>query len=213
MVEVRPFRAITYTPKAGNTETLITQPYDKISLEQQKAYYALSPYNFCRVILPLEEDKYNVANKLLQHWLKEGVMAKETRPAIYVSRQEFHLDGKNYNRTGIIAAMKLYSYNENIVYPHECTYKAPKADRLNMLRTLQKDLEPVFLMYQDPEAQTIRLMEETVKTPPLIQVEDSLGVKHTIWKVSDPEKIRQLQAALSLKAMVINDGHHRYESA
>jgi uncharacterized protein (DUF1015 family) len=213
LVDVRPFKAIRYTQKAGTSEDLITQPYDKIDPQMQKEYYAKSPYNYCRLILPLEENKYQIANQRIVQWLKEGVMAKETQPAIFVSRQEFSLDGKKYARTGIIAAMRLYPYSENMVYPHEATYKAPKADRLNMLRTVQKDLEPVFLIYQDQEKKTIAFLEETAKTKPVVQVTDSLQVKHTVWKVTDAEKIKQLQAVLSAKTMVITDGHHRYESA
>jgi len=179
----------------------------------QKEYYAKSPYNYCRLILPLEENKYQVANERIMQWLKEGIIAKETQPAIFVSRQEFTLEGKKYVRTGIIAALKLYNYSENMVFPHEGTYKAPKADRLNMLRTVQKDLEPVFLIYQDQEKTTIDFLEETATTEPVTKVTDSLQVKHTVWKVTDPEKIRQLQAVLGTKTMVITDGHHRYESA
>ena len=155
MVDIRPFKAIRYTQKAGDAEDLITQPYDKIDPEMQKAYYAKSPYNYCRLILPLEENKYQIANERILQWLKEGIMAKETQPAIFVSRQEFTLDGKKYARTGIIVALRLYPYSENMVFPHEATYKAPKADRLNMLRTVQKDLEPVFLIFQDQEKKTI----------------------------------------------------------
>jgi uncharacterized protein (DUF1015 family) len=82
-----------------------------------------------------------------------------------------------------------------------------------MLHTVKKDLEPVFLMYQDPEGKTRVFMDQAAKTKPIIEVTDALGVKHTVWKVTDPQKIRQLQAELSGKTMVINDGHHRYESA
>jgi uncharacterized protein (DUF1015 family) len=213
LVDIRPFKAIRYTSKAGDAETLITQPYDKIDLQMQRDYYAKSPYNYCRLILPLEENKYQVANERITQWLKEGVMAKETQPAVFVSRQEFTLDGKKYQRTGIIAALKLYPYSENMVFPHEATYKAPKADRLNMLRTVQKDLEPVFLIYSDSERKTITFFEETAQTKPAVQVTDTLGVKHTVWVVTNPEKIRQLQTYLSNKTIVITDGHHRYESA
>ena len=213
MVDIRPFKAIRYTSKAGDAEDLITQPYDKIDPEMQKEYYQKSPYNYCRLILPLEQNKYEVANERITQWLKEGIMAKETQPAIFVSRQEFTLDGKKYERTGLIAALRLYAYSENTVFPHEGTYKAPKADRLNMLRTVQKDLEPVFLIYQDQEKKTIAFLEETAKTKPVIQVTDSLQVRHTVWVVTDPEKIKQLQANLSANTMVITDGHHRYESA
>jgi len=213
LVDIRPFKAILYTTKAGDPENLITQPYDKIDLQMQKEYYAKSPYNYCRLILPLEENKYQVANERIMQWLKEGIIAKETQPGIFVSRQEFTLEGKKYVRTGIIAALKLYNYSEDMVFPHEGTYKAPKADRLNMLCTVQKDLEPVFLIYQDQEKKTMDFLEETATTEPVTKVTDSLQVKHTVWRVTDPEKIRQLQAVLGTKTMVITDGHHRYESA
>jgi uncharacterized protein (DUF1015 family) len=213
LVDIRPFKAIRYTQKAGDHENLITQPYDKIDLQMQKEYYEKSLYNYCRLILPLEQNKYEVANQRIEQWLKEGIMEKESQPAIFVSRQEFRLDGKKYARTGIIAALKLYSYSENMVFPHEVTYKAPKADRLNMLRIVQKDLEPVFLIYQDPEKNTIAFLEETAMTKPIIQVTDSLQVRHTIWKVTNPEKIKHLQEYVAGKTLVITDGHHRYESA
>ena len=213
MVDVRPFKAIRYTRKAGNAENLITQPYDKIDFQTQKEYYEKSPYNYCRLILPIEENKYQIANQRVIQWLKEGIMSKETKPALFVSRQEFTLNGNKHQRTGLIAAMRLYPYSENMVFPHEITYKAPKADRLNMLRTVQKDLESVFLIYQDQEKKTIDFFVETAKTKPLIEVTDSLQVRHTVWVVTDSKKIRQMQKFLSVKTMVITDGHHRYESA
>lgn len=213
MVEIRPFKAIRYTRKAGDPENLITQPYDKIDLEQQKEYYQKSPYNYCRLILPIEENKYQAAQQSIEQWLKEGILAKDNEPAIFVSRQQFTLDGNKCERTGIIAALRLYDYNENMVFPHEGTYKAPKADRLNMLRTVQKDLEPVFLIYSDPERKSFAFLQDTAKTKPILEVTDSLNVTHTLWRVSDIEKIRRLQADFEPKGMVITDGHHRYESA
>jgi uncharacterized protein (DUF1015 family) len=213
LVDVKPFRAITYTPKAGNTADLIAQPYDKISPHMQKVYYEASPYNYCRLTLPMEADKYNVAKNRITQWLQEGAMTKLDYPAVFVSRQEFSLNGDKHARMGFILALKLYSYSENMVFPHEATYKAPKADRLNMLRTVQKDLEPVFLMYQDLEEKTIQFMDDTAKTAPFKEVLDEYGVKHTIWKVTDPARVQQLQEIFAPKVMVINDGHHRYESA
>lgn len=213
LVDVRPIRAIRYTQKAGDLESLITQPYDKIDDEMQKEYYKKSPYNYCRLILPIEENKYQVAEQRIVQWLTEGVLAQDGTPSIFVSRQEFVLDGQKFERTGIIAALRLYDYGENMVFPHERTYKAPKDDRLNMLRTVQKDLESVFLIYSDEEGKTLNLLREVAQTDPIIEVTDSLQVKHSVWRVTETARIRELQAALSDKTMVITDGHHRYESA
>lgn len=213
MVDIRPFRAIQYTEKAGDQQNLITVPYDKMDPAIQRNYYGKSPYNYCRLILPMEENKYEVARQRIHQWTKEGVLAKEEEPAVFVSRQEFTLSGKMCVRTGLIAALRLYSYNESMVFPHEVTYSEPKADRLNMLRTVQKDLEPVFLIYSDPENRTVDFFAETAKTEPTNEVVDSDGVKHTVWKVSDPQKLEFLKKEMKDKTLVITDGHHRYESA
>ena len=213
MVDIKPFKAIRYTEKAGSIENLITQPYDKIDQQMQKEYYEKSPYNYCRLILPMEENRYTTVQRLIQEWLSKNILAKDKEPSVFVCRQTFKLNGETCTRTGLIAALRLYSYDENVVFPHEITYSAPKADRLSMLRTVQKDLEPVFLIYSDPEKVTIDFFAELSKTCPIIEVEDSFKVTHAVWRVTDPAKIRLLQKALERKALVITDGHHRYESA
>ena len=111
MVDIKPFKAIRYTKKAGAPENLVTQPYDKIDSQMQQAYYEKSPFNYCRLILPMEENKYEIAEQRIQQWLKEGIMAKENQPAVYVSQQEFTLDGKKCVRVGLIAALRLYEYS------------------------------------------------------------------------------------------------------
>jgi uncharacterized protein (DUF1015 family) len=213
MVDIRPFRAIRYTEQAGDPKNLITQPYDKIDNDLQKEYYKKSAYNYCRLILPMEENKYEIARQRTQKWMREGILAKDEEPAVFVCRQEFELFGRTCIRTGLIAALRLYPYNENVVFPHEVTYEEPKADRLNMLRTVQKDLEPVFLIFSDPEKRAINFFAEITKTQPLIEVEDSFRIKHAVWRVVDPQKIKLAQKALKGKVLVITDGHHRYESA
>jgi uncharacterized protein (DUF1015 family) len=213
MVDIRPFKAIRYTEKAGDPKKLITQPYDKINIDMQREYYEKSPYNYCRLILPIEENRYVTVHQRLYEWLNEGILAKDEEAAVFVCRQEFRLDGRNCNRTGLVAALKLCLYNEGMVYPHETTYSAPKADRLNMLRNIQKDLEPVFLIYSDPQKDTLRFFSEIAETKPTLIVEDEFHVIHRLWRVTDPDKVALLKKALMPKKVVITDGHHRYESA
>ncbi len=213
MVDIRPFRAIRYTRKAGDPKNLITQPYDKIDLALQREYYKRSAYNYCRLILPMEDNKYEIAQQRIQKWLSDGILSKDEEPAIFVSRQDFRLSGRKYSRTGLVAALRLYTYDENMVFPHEVTYAGPKADRLNMLRKVQKDLEPVFLIYSDPEKSTVDFFAEITKNKPTIEIDDSFGVKHALWRVTDLQKLRLVQNAMDDKMVVITDGHHRYESA
>ena len=60
MVDIRPFRAIRYTEKAGDIKNLITQPYDKIDQDMQREYYknhlittAASFYLLKRIVMKL----------------------------------------------------------------------------------------------------------------------------------------------------------------
>jgi uncharacterized protein (DUF1015 family) len=213
LVDIRPFRAIRYTEKAGDPANLITMPYDKIAPALQREYYEKSAYNYCRLILPIENNKYEAAQQRIQKWLSEGILSKDEESAVFVSKQEFQLSGRVCTRTGLIAAMRLYSYGESTVFPHEVTYKEPKTDRLNMLRAVQKDLEPVFLIYSDPEKVTVDFFAEVTRTKPAVEVQDSFGVKHAIWRVTDPKRLKFVRKAMANKRLVITDGHHRYESA
>jgi uncharacterized protein (DUF1015 family) len=213
LVDIKPFKAIHYTEKAGNPKDLITQPYDKIDPALQKEYYGKSAYNYCRLILPLENSRYETAQQRIRDWLNKGILSQDAEPAVFVSRQKFRLNGKECTRTGLIAALRLYPYEENMVFPHEVTYKEPKTDRLNMLRAVQKDLEPVFLIYSDPESVTIDFFSKITKTKPAIELEDSFGVKHALWRVTVPVNLKLVQQAMEDKKLVITDGHHRYESA
>ena len=213
MVEIRPFRSVRYTEKAGSYENLITQPYDKIDSEMQRKYHEKSLYNYCRLTLPMEENRYETAKHRIREWMNEGVLKKDKEPAIFVYKQVFELFGKTYTRTGFIAALRLHPYAENKVLPHEITHKGPKIDRLNMLQATQKNLETGFLLYPDPEKITINLFARVTKTDPLIDVRDSLNVRNLIWKLTDLEKIKLVQEAVRDKQFVIADGHHRYETA
>jgi len=213
MVEIRPFRAIHYTEKAGDYENLITQPYDKIDQNMQREYYRKSRYNYCRLTLPVEENRYEISKQRILRWIKEGILSKDKEPAIFVYRQEFRLFRKTHTRTGFIAALRLQPYEENKVLPHEITHKGPKIDRLNMLRATQRNLETGFLLYPDPEKTTINFFAQIAKTRPLIDTNDSLGVRNLIWRLTNPENIKLIQEAVIDKQFVIADGHHRYETA
>jgi uncharacterized protein (DUF1015 family) len=213
LVDIRPFNAIRYSKKAGSIANLVAQPYDKIDLAMQKNYYEKSIYNYCRLILPIEKNKYEAAQKRFFEWINDGILIKDKKPAFFVSRQKFQIDGKKFTRIGLIAALRLYPYSEKNVFPHEVTYKEPKTDRTKMLESVQKDLEPVFLIYSDPEKITIKFFSRIIKTSSILDFKDSSNIRHTIWKVSDPQSIELITKALKDKILVIADGHHRYESA
>lgn len=214
MVEIREFKGIQYDKeKIEDMEKVITQPYDKISEEMQDEYYNESEYNYCRLILPKEENRYEKAAGRLREWLREEILKKEDEPGIYVYYSDFEVLGKKYTRKGFISAVKLHPFEEGVVLPHEETHKGPKIDRLNMLRATEKNLEPGFMLYTDPEHETIDLFDKIAEEEPLYEATDGYGVHNRVWKIEDKEKIAKVRNVLNGEQVVIADGHHRYETA
>ncbi len=214
MVELKPFKGIQYNKeKVEDMDDVITQPYDKISEEMQEKYYEKNHYNYCKLILPIEENRYEIASKRLNQWMEENVLQKEKNPGIYVYYQDYEVLGKRYTRKGFVSAVKLHPFDEEVVLPHEETHKGPKIDRLNMLRATEKNLEAGFMLYSDEENTTIDLFDEITTKEPLYEGTDELGVHSRVWKIEDEEKIKRVQEVLKDEQIVIADGHHRYETA
>ena len=51
MANIVAFTALRYNPEKVRLQSVLTQPYDKISPEMQAEYYAASPYNLVRMEL------------------------------------------------------------------------------------------------------------------------------------------------------------------
>lgn len=214
MVEIRPFRAIHYNASVlgRDLSKVITQPYDKIDANMQEEYYRRHEYNFVKLILPREENRYEMAAKRLKEWKEKGIITRDDRPAIYIYTQEFELRGKKYTRRGFIAAMRLHPFEERVVLPHEKTHKGPKEDRLKMLHATKTNLEAGFVLYRD-DGRVRDIIEERIKGEPEFYGVDDYGTVTRLYRVDDEEEIKVIQDVLKDEQVVIADGHHRYETA
>ena len=214
MVEVRPFKAIHYSEEVigKDLSKVITQPYDKIDSEMQNKYYERHEYNFVKLILPREENRYEIAARRLKEWKTKGVFTRDDKPAMYIYTQEFDVRGKKYTRRGFIAAMRLHPFEEKVVLPHEKTHKGPKEDRLRMLRATKTNLEAGFVLYRD-DGRVKEIIDEVVKGTPDFYGVDDFGTVTRLYRVDDESKIKIIQDVLKDEQVVIADGHHRYETA
>jgi uncharacterized protein (DUF1015 family) len=159
------------------------------------------------------EQEYQAAKNSLATWMKEGVFTVDDKASIYPYHQTFTLENKQYLRKALIGLLKLEELGKGNILPHERTLSKPKADRLNLMRITQKNLEYVFLLYTDPKQEVIRLFEAESKKPPVLDFQDTAKIKHQVWRISDPEQIARVQSILKNSIMVIADGHHRYETS
>src|ERR1700730_14838679 len=80
----------------GSLSDVIAPPYDVIGPELQTQLYKKHPANVIRLILNRDEpgddetnNRYTRAARFLKNWRSEGVLFRESDPAIYVYHQQF----------------------------------------------------------------------------------------------------------------------------
>ena len=222
MAEIRPFRAYRYDTNRVSLADVLTQPYDKITPAMQERYYAASPCNLIAVekgrVSPddtPENSVYTRAARKIDEWIAEKILVQDAAPAIYVYSQEFEVPGTHTRRVriGFIALARVEDYDAHVVFRHERTLSAPKADRIELLRNTRAQTGQLFLLYDDPARQIDTWLEQTARTAPPIELRDEFGVTHRLWPVSDPAFAARILKAMADKKLVIADGHHRYETA
>ena len=222
MAEIFPFPALRYNATRVQIADVVTQPYDKITPAMQERYYAASPGNLVRIILgkrePADNDRDNVYTRAAAYfsdWRRNGIFVPDSSPSFYSYSQLFTVPGSagvSCERRGFIGTGQIEDYNAGVVFRHEQTLSAPKTDRLNLLRATRAHFGQIFMLYSDPQKALDSLLFAGSAAPE-IDVQDEYGVRHRVWKVSDPEAVGRVRELMSDKKLIIADGHHRYETA
>ncbi|MCG8591810.1 MAG: DUF1015 domain-containing protein [Proteobacteria bacterium] len=219
MTQIRPFRALRYDPARTDLARVIVPPYDVITPAERTAFYERDPHNAIRMELTREVGQeattdYSEVSDTLQAWRESGVLRREPAPALYALRQRFTApDGRELGREGFFAALRLEDYDDRVVLPHERTLSGPKADRLKLLRATRANLSSVFMLYQDPEQKVASAITSAFAGGDCVAAVDGQGVEQTLAPLRDADAVAAIQAFLADRAVVIADGHHRYETA
>lgn len=216
MAEIKPLKALVYNPQKVNLAQVICPPYDIISPKGQQYYHDLDPANLIHIILRKEqgaEDKYKAAGAQFRQWIKEGVLIQEQSPAIYFYGQHYSLRREKKTRYGFIALLKLPE-NDKTVYSHEHTRQEPKEDRYKLIKEVQANLSPIFVIFEDKKRIIQRTLKEQITgRGPFIEIKDDDQVLHQLWRLDNAEEIDAIQKSMLAENIFIADGHHRFEVA
>lgn len=218
---IKPFKGVVYNQdKIEKLSAVVAPPYDIIPQSMQEALYRASPYNIVRLILGkieandnADNNRYSRAKETLESWLKDRIMVKDDRDALYIYSQSYRKNNKAVEQIGFIGLMGLDMVGKESVLPHENTLLAPKTDRLNLMRSVKANLSPIFVLYDDAKKNVANLLNKFVASREAsIDVEFD-NVRHRVWKLDDARVIEKIEALMADKDIFIADGHHRYEVA
>ncbi|MGO9489731.1 MAG: DUF1015 domain-containing protein [Solirubrobacteraceae bacterium] len=220
MADVQPLRALRYdTSVVGELSQVLAPPYDVIDTGQRAELLARSPFNVVAVDLPQADpdgdgrDVYQAAGELFESWQLQGVLARDSEPALWAHIQDYSgPDGVARTRRGFFCRVRIEGYGPGRVRPHERTHPGPKEDRLRLTRATRANISPIFSLYSDPGQAAWAALAPATEAPPWADVTDGDGTRHRLWRVSDPDAIAAVQAATAQAELLIADGHHRYET-
>ncbi len=222
MADIHPLAAIRY-PQSEQTP-LISPPYDVLSTADKQRLLAQNPHNIVAVDLPHVPPKnagpaeaYEHAARTLTAWLQQGVLQRDSAPALYPYQQTYTYDGKTYQRRGLFCRVRLEEFGpQGTIHPHEQTFSGPKEDRLMLMRATNANLSPVFGLYDDAaNVVTGKLFAAVGGSGPVASAklpsqDGQSQVTSELWKITDPQVIASVQSLMREKHVYIADGHHRY---
>ncbi len=221
MAYVAPFRGLYYNPaKVTNLTEVVTPPYDVIRPEEREIFAGSHPYNMVHLILPEShpgdgplENRYTRAAARFRQWLTEQVFQRDAQPAFYYWETRFEIQGRTYNRRGVAALVRLEPFSQGTILPHEQTFSAHKADRLELFKHCRAHFSPIFSLFPDQEGRIMDLIQAAAPPEPLLDFTDVEGRRQTLYRVTEADVLKAAHQALLPLKLYIADGHHRYETA
>lgn len=204
-----PFRALRYAPSLP-LDVVAAPPYDVLSSEDIDRLRAGHEQNIVAIDIPRPDDdpdRYVHAGERLREWERRGILVRDEVESFTLYRMRFRTeDGRERETVGVLGALEVVDEGAGGVLPHERTTPKAKTDRLDLTRTTEANLSPVWgLSLTAGLTDVLRDEAELVGS-----CTDELGVVHTVERVTDPARVATIREAVSGSPVLIADGHHRY---
>jgi uncharacterized protein (DUF1015 family) len=138
---------------------------------------------------------------------------RDPAPAFYFWETDFQHDGHTLTRAGLVALVRLEPLSGGGIKPHEQTFSAVKADRLELFKASQANFSPIFSIFPDPAGRVMSLLQGVRPESPMLAFEDALGYGQRLYRITDADTIKEVHRAFLEMPLFIADGHHRYETS
>ena len=204
-----PFTALRFSPSLP-LDAVAAPPYDVLSDADVDALLARHPRNIVAIDVPRDAygpQRYELAAQRLAQWVSEGTLERDAQPSFTLYRMRFTDEtGRERETVGVVGALEVVDEGAPGVLPHERTTPKAKTDRLDLTRATNTNLSPVWgLSLTEGLTDLLREPGEPMGT-----CRDEAGVLHIVERVSHPQRVAAIAAAVGSHPVLIADGHHRY---
>ena len=208
-----------WRPPVSLASEVASVPYDVLSTQEARAIIETNSKSMMRVIRPdgempegssLYSDlAYNQALSSFNDLISRGLLVQDESPHFYVYAQKMG----EHRQVGLMGLGSTADYEQDRIKKHEYTRPAKEEDRVRHIDTVGAHLGPVFLSYRGL-SKIDELVNDVISSNPHVDFTADDGVQHTLWAVSDPDLVSDINETFkSVDAFYIADGHHRAAAA
>lgn len=214
MAFIKPFKALRYNNNLfSQIENLVCPAYDIIKDDDVEFYIHKHKNNIVNLEKPIGENRYENAAKSLSSWLNDGTLIQDDNDSIYIYNEKFEINGIKKSISGIICLVRLESFRNKVVFPHEKTHSNAKIDRFELMKATGCNFSPIFSLFNDETRKITNIISEFHLQKPLTNFTDDNNISHSLWRINDKKLISSICEYFKNKKLYIADGHHRYETA
>ncbi|MDD1686271.1 DUF1015 family protein [Methanoregula sp.] len=218
MVRIYRFAGVRPVPAAA--QDIAAVPYDVVTAEETRAIIKKNPKSFLRVsrsdaelpdLPPHDERVYRRAREMFLALEKDGLLKKDSSPALYLYRVQ--QDGDTF--LGLCCCLDVDDYRQNNIRRHELTRYDKEEDRTRHIEAVRTHNGPVVLLYRDVD-DLFSVIESQVAAnkPPVAEVRTEQGGIHQIFRIADPAMLDMIERRFAaVPALYIADGHHRAKAS
>ena len=217
MAVIRPFQCVR--PRKDVADRVAALPYDVYNRQEAKKEVEREPLSFLKIdraetnfddsVDTYAPEVYQKAKEILNEEIARGIYEKDDSEAYYI--YELTMNGRA--QTGLVACASVDDFLNNVNKKHENPREDKDLDRITHVDTCSAQTGPIFLAYRAQDAINKRV-EANKEKEPVYDFTAVDGVKHRVWKMSDPEDVEAIRKAFeNLNQIYIADGHHRAASA
>ena len=218
MVAIHPFAAVR--PDPAIAQSLAAVPYDVVTTEEASICIEKNPLSFLRIsradaelpgLSPHDPRVYDQARLTFENLLSDRLLKQDDTPSLYIYR--VHSPERTF--TGLVGCVEVEDYLTGLIRRHELTQYEKEKDRTRHIDTVNAQTGLVFLVYRDRPnlSASVESLIDSNQTPEC-EVWSRNGTRHQVYRIRDPQRIREIQAQFGeVNALYIADGHHRAAAA
>ena len=208
----KPFRGVR--PTEDFLECFPTHPLDNYSQEEINRK-AQEDFSYVQMIKPYVCSKSKDIDRNLrkvrtnyEELTQDNKLVQD--PSSYYLYEQIYPNKSVFR--GLLGLTSVEDFWEGKIKRHESTIPQKKEKLAHYLEKVNIQAEPVLLTYPaNPKVELLMNYEE--KNVPVVNITDSKGIRHKIWRIDNRLKMQQFKEVLDqVEAFYIADGHHRIGS-